>query len=143
MGQNIAYARRSAIKSQVIADFIAEWTEIQSPPAPIEHDVWVMYFDGSVMKEVAGARLVFISPLGMRMEYMVQLHFPAYNNIAKYEVLINGLWIAIELGIHRLEIWRDFELVVDQVMKEKNCLSPKMAAYCRVVRELEDKFHGI
>ena len=28
-------------------------------------------------------------------------------------------------------------------MKEKNCISPKMAAYYRVVRELEDKFHGL
>jgi hypothetical protein len=28
MGQNISYAPRSAIKSQVLADFIVEWTEI-------------------------------------------------------------------------------------------------------------------
>jgi hypothetical protein len=32
MGQNITYALRSAIKSQVLADFVAEWTEIQTPP---------------------------------------------------------------------------------------------------------------
>jgi hypothetical protein len=31
MGQNITYAPRSAIKSQVLADFMAEWTEIQTP----------------------------------------------------------------------------------------------------------------
>jgi ribonuclease HI len=54
-----------------------------------------MYFDGSVMKEGAGAGLVFMSPLGMRMEYMVQLHFPASNNAAEYEALINSLRIAI------------------------------------------------
>jgi hypothetical protein len=28
MGQNITYVLRSAIKSQVLADFVAEWTEI-------------------------------------------------------------------------------------------------------------------
>jgi hypothetical protein len=28
MGQNLSYAPRSAIKSQVLADFITEWTEI-------------------------------------------------------------------------------------------------------------------
>jgi hypothetical protein len=28
MGQNISYAPHSAIKSQVLADFITEWTEI-------------------------------------------------------------------------------------------------------------------
>jgi hypothetical protein len=63
MGQNISYAPRSAIKSQVLADFVAEWTEIQTPSAPIEHERWIMYFDGSVMKEGAGVGLVFISPL--------------------------------------------------------------------------------
>jgi hypothetical protein len=26
-------------------------------------------------------------------------------------------------------------------MKDKNCVDPKMAAYCQVVRDLEGKFH--
>jgi ribonuclease HI len=43
------------------------------------------------MKEGAGAGLVFISTLGVRMEYMVRLHFSASNNIAEYEALINDL----------------------------------------------------
>ena len=102
-----------------------------------------MYFDGSLMKEGAGVGLVFVSPLGVRMEYMVQLHFPASNNVAEYEALLNGLRIALELGIRRLEVRGDSELVVDPVMKEKNCLNPKMAAYYRAVRELEDKFYGL
>jgi hypothetical protein len=51
MGQNITYAPRSAIKSQVLANFVAEWTEIQTPPVLIKHETWIMYFDGSVMKE--------------------------------------------------------------------------------------------
>jgi ribonuclease HI len=141
MGQNITYAPRNAIKSQVHADFVAEWTEMQTPPAKIEHETWILYFDGSVMKEGAGVGLVFISPLGVRMEYMVRLHFPASNNAAEYEALINSLRITIELGIKRLEIRGDSELVVGQVMKDKNCVDPKMAAYCQAVRDLEGKFH--
>jgi hypothetical protein len=104
MGHNISYPPRSAIKSHVLADFAAEWMEIQTPLALIEHKTWIMYFDDSVMKEGAGVGLVFISPLGVRMEYLVRLHFTAYNNVTKYEALINGLRIAIELGICRLEI---------------------------------------
>jgi hypothetical protein len=38
MGKNITYAPRSAIKSQVLADFMAGWTEMQTPPAKIEHE---------------------------------------------------------------------------------------------------------
>jgi ribonuclease HI len=100
-------------------------------------------FDGSVMKEGAGVGLVFISPLGVLMEYMVRLHFPASNNAAEYKAPINGLRIAVELGIKRLEIKGDSELVVDQVMKYKNCDDLKMAAYCQAIRDLEGKFHGL
>jgi ribonuclease HI len=77
------------------------------------------------------------------MDYMVRLHFPTSNDAAEYEVLINSLWIAIELGIKRLEIRGNSELVMGQVMKDKNCVYPKMAAYCQAVRDLEDKFHGL
>jgi ribonuclease HI len=72
-----------------------------------------MYFGGSVMKEGAGVGLVFISPLGVRMEYLVRLHLTASNNAAEYEALINDLQIAIELGIKCLEIRGDSELVID------------------------------
>ena len=34
-------------------------------------------------------------------------------------------------------------MVVDQVMKESSCHDLKMAAYCREVRQLEDKFDGL
>jgi ribonuclease HI len=50
-----------------------------------------MYFDGSVMKEGVGVGLVFILALGVRMEYLVRLHFPASNNVTEYEAQINGL----------------------------------------------------
>ena len=50
-----------------------------------------MYFDGSLMKKGIGAGLVFISPLGVCMRYMVWLHFPSSNNVAEYKALNNGL----------------------------------------------------
>ena len=36
MGQGISYAPRTAIKSQVLADFVVEWTEVQMPPAVVD-----------------------------------------------------------------------------------------------------------
>jgi hypothetical protein len=32
---------------------------------------------------------------------------------------------------------------MDQVMKESNCLDPKMEAYCKLAHRLEDKFDGL
>ena len=66
-----------------------------------------MYFDGSLIKKGADAGLVFVSPLRVCMRYMVRLHFPSSNNVAKYEALINGLRIGIELGIRCLDVRGD------------------------------------
>jgi hypothetical protein len=93
MGETISFAPRKAIKSQVLADFLA----------PIQLELWTMYFDGSLMKTGAGAGLLFISPLGKHLRYVLRLHFLASNNMAEYEALVNGLRIAIELGVRRLD----------------------------------------
>ena len=143
MDQGITYASRTAIKSQVLADFITEWTEVQMPPTVIDQEYWTMYFDGSLMKKGGGVGLVFVSPLGVRMKYMVCIHFPASNNVAEYEALINDLRITVELGIRWLDVWGDSQLVVGQVMKESSYHDTKMAAYYREVRQLEDKFDGL
>ena len=58
------YAPRTAIKSQVLANFVAEWTETQTPPATVDQEYWTMYFDGSLMKKGTGVGLVFVSPSG-------------------------------------------------------------------------------
>ena len=92
-----------------------------------------MYFDVSLMRKGVSMGLVFVSPLGVCMSYMVRLHFPSSNNVAEYEALINGLRITIELGIRRLDIRVDSQLVVNQVMKESSYHDAKMAAYYREV----------
>ena len=66
-----------------------------------------MFFNGSLMRKGASGGLVFISPLSVHMQYAVYLHFPASNNIAEYEALVNGLRVATELGIRRLEVHGD------------------------------------
>jgi ribonuclease HI len=102
-----------------------------------------MYFDGSLMKTGAGAGLLFISPLGKHARYVLRLHFPASNNVAEYEDLVNGLRIVVELGVRRLDARGDSQLVIDQVMKNSHCRDQKMEAYCDEVRRLDDKFHGL
>jgi ribonuclease HI len=143
MGETISFAPRKAIKSQVLAGFVAEWVDTQLPTAPIQPELWTMFFDGSLMKTGAGASLLFISPLGKHLRYVLRLHFPASNNVAEYEALVNGLRIAIELGVQRLDARGDSQLVIDQVMKNSHCRDPKMEAYCDEVRRLEDKFYGL
>jgi hypothetical protein len=63
--------------------------------------------------------------------------------VAEYEALVNGLRIAIELGVRRLDARGDSQLIIDQVMKNSHYRDPKMEAYCDEVRRLEDKFYGL
>jgi ribonuclease HI len=95
------------------------------------------------MNTGAGAGLLFISPLGKHVHYVLRLHFPASNNVAEYEALVNGLRIAVELGVRRIDARGDSQLVIDQVMKNSHCRDRKMEAYCDEVRRLEDKFNGL
>ncbi|NAV73901.1 ribonuclease HI family protein, partial [Salmonella sp. zj-f60] len=101
------------------------------------------FFDGSLMKTGAGAGLLFISPLGKHLRYVLRLHFSVANNMAEYEALDNGLRITIELGVRRLDARGDSQLVIDQVMKNSHCHDPKMEAYCDEVWRLEDKFYEL
>ena len=143
MGHDIRYIPRTAIKSQALAYFVVEWMEVQLPTPDITHEYWMMYFDGSVMTPSSRTGVILISPDGSRLLYAIHLHFSASNNTTKYEALINGLRITIELGATRKYVCGDSELVVDQVMKESSCKSPLVVAYCQEVRKVEDKFQGI
>ena len=68
------------------------------------------------------------------MKYLVYIHFPASNNVVEYEALIKGLRIVVELGIRRLDVRGDSQLVIDQVMKESSCHNAKIATCCQEVR---------
>ena len=51
--RDITYEKRKAIKSQVLPDFITEWTELQCAGPPDLSSTWTMYFDGSKRTEGA------------------------------------------------------------------------------------------
>jgi ribonuclease HI len=108
-----------------LADFVAEWVDTQLPAAPIQPKLWTMFFDGSLMKTGAGASLLFISPLGKHLRYVLRLHFSTSNNMAEYEALVNGLCITIELGVQCLDARGDSQLVIDQVMKNSHCATQR------------------
>ena len=85
MGHDIRYIPRTAIKSQALMDFVAEWKEVQLLTPDITHEYWTMYFDGSVIALSSGAGVVLISPDGSRLRYAIRLHFSASNNATEYE----------------------------------------------------------
>jgi hypothetical protein len=109
----IIYKPRIAIKAQVLSDFVAEWTKIQTPPKEKELEYWTINFDGSLQRQGVGAGILITSPKGESFKYVLQMHFPASNNVAWYEALLHGLRIAMTLSICWLKVLGDSMLIIN------------------------------
>jgi ribonuclease HI len=59
----------------------------------------VIYFDGFYTLKEARAGVVLIFLQGDILKYTIQLEFLVTNNIAEYEGLLTGLWLAKDLSI--------------------------------------------
>ena len=62
-------------------------------------DYWTLFFDGSLTLQGSGADIVLKPSTGDELRYVIQLNFKASNNVAEYDGLVNGLCIAVSLGI--------------------------------------------
>ena len=78
---DIQYRPRTAIKGQVVADFIAEFTHDEDKGAE-ESPQWSMHTDGSSNMQVGEADVVLLSLEGDMVECMIRLDFPITNNKA-------------------------------------------------------------
>jgi ribonuclease HI len=139
----IEFCPRQAMKSQILSGFVSEWTEIQMSPLKERPEHWIMYFDGTLNLEGAGAEVLLIYPHGEQLKYVLQIHYKASNNGAEYEALIHRLRIAVSLGIKRLQAFGDSKVVIEQVNKEWDCVKDTMDAYCVEICKLKGHFEGI
>ena len=80
----IDFVSRSAIKSQVLADFIADWTPATpSQEQPKIETIWQLECDGAYQRDGAGASAVLTAPSGTQLKCAVRLDFEGCtNNIA-------------------------------------------------------------
>jgi ribonuclease HI len=145
-----------AVKSQVLSDFIVEWTpslsapggpDPDSDPTPAElrapvftEPHWTLFFDGSARQQGGSAGVVLIDPSGDQVKYMVHLEFEATNYMVEYEALIFGLSAALSLGIRQLLVKGDSQLIIKKVRGECSCNEPKLVAYLLHIRKLEKDF---
>jgi hypothetical protein len=67
----IVFKPRTAIKAQALSDFVAEWTEIQTPPKEKELEYWTINFDGSLQLQGARAGILVTSPKGESFKYVL------------------------------------------------------------------------
>jgi ribonuclease HI len=140
---NIDFKPRTAIKSQALVDFMAEWRENQLPTQTERPEHWVMYFDGSLKLEGTSAGVLLISPTCELLKYVLQIFWKVSNKKAEYEALLHGLRLAASLGIKRLLVYDDSAVVINQVNKSWDRNKENMDAYLLEVRKLENNFYGL
>lgn len=59
---------------------------------------WLLLVDGSTMATRSRADFIIVTPMGVTIEYALQFVFSSTNNEAKYEALIAGLRMSIDMG---------------------------------------------
>ncbi|GKC02629.1 reverse transcriptase domain-containing protein, partial [Tanacetum coccineum] len=109
---------RNAIKGQILADFIVERPEEESPDEIMTEpeelpEPWTLFTDGS---------------------------FEATNNEAEYEALIAGLRITGQMGIKNLQAHVDSRLVANQVNGSYVAKESGMIQYLSKVKTLAKSF---
>src|SRR3954471_2336641 len=61
---NIEYKPRTSIKSQILADFVVDWTEMAENSGPPDSEFWTLHFDGSKVRGGSGVSMVLKLPQG-------------------------------------------------------------------------------
>jgi ribonuclease HI len=108
-----------------------------SPPI---FPVWKMFFDKASSREGIGAGVFFVSPAQETMSLSYRLEFESTNNVAEYEALVLGLRVAKEMGIQEVAVFRDAELVVQQIRNAYQAKHPRLRSYRNEVWDLIDSF---
>jgi hypothetical protein len=118
----VDFERRSAIKSQVLADFVVDWTSPtqnldEKMPAP-----WIVQCDGAWCYKGVGILAVVTSPAGIVIRYAARLIFAnnehSTNNTTEYEALLLALRKMKALGQQTFIIRTDSKVIQEHVEKE-------------------------
>ncbi|GJS86121.1 RNA-directed DNA polymerase, eukaryota, reverse transcriptase zinc-binding domain protein [Tanacetum coccineum] len=111
---NIAYEPRSAMKGQVLVDFLSE-ALVETPtseffrlpakcPNKVDMERWTLFTDGASNSKGSRAGLVVISPSGVEFTYALRLNFASINNEAEYEALLAGLRMAKKIKVRNIDV---------------------------------------
>jgi len=140
---DLEFYLRTTIKAQVLADFIAEFSNLPESQETPEQETWIAYVDGSSMKSRSGAGVALITPDKEEIAVALKLDFPTTNNEAKYEAVIASLSLAEHLGAKNLEVRSDSQVVVSHIQGGSEAKGEKMIKYLAKVLGFWDRFERV
>ena len=138
---DVQYCPRIAIKGQMVAEFIAEFTHMEGQEME-EPSQWSVHKDGSFNKHASGISVVLCSLKGDEIECMIWLDFPLTNNEAEYEALVAGLDLAKAAWATSVIVYYDSQVVTSQVNGDYECKWERMKKYLDQVRKRVNKLQA-
>ncbi|XP_058189264.1 uncharacterized protein LOC131306853 [Rhododendron vialii] len=149
----LIYVTRKFVKGRAVAKFLAdclvkegedvEFQFLDEDVMPLAEDVWRLYFDGAANQKGFGIGVLLIEPNGSHIPLAFKLNFEATNNQAKYEACIVGMEVALEIGIEKLEVVGDSNLVVSQTNGDWKVKEEKLKPYHQDLEDLIPHFNKV
>ena len=106
-----------------------------------------MEFNGALGREGASIGIWIHIPINKALDIPPNVRISSYklafdltNNEAEYEALIVGLNFLKKLGVKKISVYGDSELVIKQVKGEYKANRPKMRAYRNAVLDILKTF---
>lgn len=122
------------MNAQVLADFIAECSfseekgggkpssetkEGEGQEKEVSKDdhsyLQTLHVDGAAGTNQSRSGAILKGLDGLVIWNARRFNFPIINNMAEYEALVNGMWLALEMEVNNLNILNDSQLVLNQV----------------------------
>ena len=137
----VQYRLRTAVKGQVVTDFIVEFTNMEDQGAE-EYTQWSIHTDKLSNRQAGGASTVLHSPEGDEIECMVRLDFPTTNNEAKYEALMARLNLAKATKATSVDVYCNSQVVTSQMNSDYECKGERVKKYLEQVRKQMGEFQA-
>lgn len=144
---DITYQPHTAIKSQVLAGFVVDFSATVMPEVEKEatqasnltQDLSVLHTDGA--SNACGSRLGLLLEVPTGKVACQSIRCPYItNNEVEYETVIIGLRLALEYGASHLRLCCDSQLVVNQVKGTFQIKEQRLQKYHTEICKLLPKF---
>ncbi|XP_068461542.1 uncharacterized protein [Phaseolus vulgaris] len=135
---DIQYESRGPLKGQVLVDFIVDLTPKQTS---INEDFkWSFLVYGASNPKGSEAGIILEGPNGVHLKQALCFCFKASNYQVEYETLIIGMLLAKEMGVSRLMVKSDLQLIVGQITGGFQAKDPHLSLYLNYVKTLAESF---
>jgi len=140
---DIKYEARNAIKSQALADFVADFTsDLQEQPdlelqklEEIKYP-WILFTNGASNFRGTCVGILLNSPQGDIIPQSIACEFQATNNEAEYEALIAGLQLEKQMRIRYLQVYVNSLLITNHFNGSYLVKGEKLIKYLEIVKAL-------